>query len=347
MMRDLFESALEKLFTDYVSAASVIGAEDGTWLPELWGVLEESGFALASATEAQGGAGASWDDLFPVLLLCGRFSLPLPLPETLLGNWVLGKCGIQAVRGSMSIAADAELILDGPRVSGLLRQVPWGRHVTQVVAIVESDEPLVVVIDTAACSDQRLSTNTAGEPRDDLVLKDATPLFSAPLAACLECDVLKRGGALLRSVQMAGALQELLQLSSNYVNERVQFGKPIAKFQVVQHQLAVMAEHVAAARVSAEAACVESTDTLASLPVMAAKICASEAAGVGASLGHGVHGAIGFTHEYSLHLLTRRLWSWRSEYGSATYWSDELGRAVCHAGALQYWPSITSGVLPQ
>tara|TARA_R110002110_G_C13470525_1_gene720957 strand:+ start:72486 stop:73526 length:1041 start_codon:yes stop_codon:yes gene_type:complete len=346
-MRDVFESALEKLFTDHVSVASVVAAESEGWLQQVWDVIEESGFALASAPEALGGAGASWDDLFSVLLLCGRFSLPLPLPEGLLGNWVLGKCGIQAVSGSMSVAADADLVLDGETVSGSLQQVPWGRHVAQVVAIVEGDEPRVVVIDTAACSDQRLSTNTAGEPRDDLVLKNCTPLFSAPLTASLEVDVLKRGGALLRAVQIAGALQELMRLSSDYVNERVQFGKPIAKFQVVQHQLAVLAEHVAAARVSAEAACVESTETLALLPVMAAKICASEAAGVGASSGHAVHGAIGFTHEYSLHLLTRRLWSWRSEYGSATHWSDELGRAVCHAGAPQYWPSITSGVLPQ
>ena len=78
---------------------------------------------------------------------------------------------------------------------------------------------------------------------------------------------------------------------------------------------------------------------------MSAKICASEAASLGASTGHGVHGAIGFTHEYRLHLLTRRLWAWRSEYGSATYWSELLGNAICAGGAEQFWPTITSGSL--
>jgi|TARA_E500000305_G_scaffold75550_1_gene61268 acyl-CoA dehydrogenase len=356
-MRDVFESALEKMFTDHIAVETVLAAESEGWLPGLWTIIEDSGFALASAPEDLGGAGASWDDLFSVLLLCGRFSLPLPLPEALLGNWVLGKSGIPALGVSMSVAADADLVWEGDVLSGTLPQVPWGRHVTQVVAIVAGkktsgeekadEEPRVVVLETALCLEQRLSTNTAGEPRDDLVFEKVTPLVSAPLANTLECDALRRGGALLRAAQMAGALQELMRLSSHYVNERVQFGKPIAKFQVVQHQLAVLAEHVAAARVSAEAACVESTDSLAILPVMAAKICASEAAGIGASSGHAVHGAIGFTHEYSLHLLTRRLWSWRSEYGSATHWSDELGRAVCKAGAAQYWPTITTGVLSQ
>ncbi|MDA9367943.1 acyl-CoA/acyl-ACP dehydrogenase [Flavobacteriaceae bacterium] len=346
-MRDVFESTLEKLFTDHVPVETVLSAGREGWLPELWNIIEESGFALASAPEELGGAGASWDDLFSVLLLCGRFSLPLPLPESLLGNWVLGKCGIAALSAPMSVAAEAQLIWEDGAVSGTLQQVPWGRYVQQVVAIVADDAPRVVVLETAACSERVLSTNTAGEARDDLVFKQTIPTVSAPLSNILAADVLTQGGALVRAAQMAGALQEVMRLSSHYVNERVQFGKPIARFQVVQHQLAVLAEHVAAARVSAEAACVESTDNLALLPVMAAKICASEAAGIGASSGHAVHGAIGFTHEYSLHLLTRRLWSWRSEYGSATQWSDELGRAVCKKGASRYWPTITSGALSQ
>ncbi|MBR9909226.1 MAG: acyl-CoA dehydrogenase [Gammaproteobacteria bacterium] len=346
-MRDVFESALEKLFTDHVSAEAVLNAERDGWQPQLWAAIEESGFALASAPEELGGAGASWDDLFGVLQLCGRFSLPLPLPEALLGNWLLGQCGLEAIAAPLSVAPRADLVWEGGRVSGTLQQVPWGRHVEQVVAVVAGPEPTVVVLATAACSDKILSTNTAGEARDDLVFEQATPLASQSLAAGLAADVLWQGGALLRSVQTAGALQEVMRVAAEYVNERVQFGKPIAKFQAVQHQLAVLAEHVAATRVAAEAACVESTAGLALLPLMAAKICASEAAGIGASSGHGVHGAIGFTHEYSLHLLTRRLWSWRSEFGSLTYWSDQLGQAVCGAGVKLYWPTITSGALPQ
>ena len=58
---------------------------------------------------------------------------------------------------------------------------------------------------------------------------------------------------------------------------------------------------------------------------------------------HQVHGAIGFTHEHSLHRLTRRLWSWRDEFGTESRWSQELGREVMSAGANTLWPTITTG----
>lgn len=96
---------------------------------------------------------------------------------------------------------------------------------------------------------------------------------------------------------------------------------------------------------AAEAAFAESGESFAVMPVMAAKICASEAAGIAAGVAHGVHGAIGFTHEHALHLTTRRLWSWRSEYGSLTDWSQLLGRAICAGGSGALWPAITCGTL--
>src|SRR3546814_20842570 len=52
--------------------------------------------------------------------------------------------------------------------------------------------------------------------------------------------------ALARAMTMAGALDAALALSVNYANERVQFGKPLAKFQAVQQSLASFATHAAA-----------------------------------------------------------------------------------------------------
>jgi len=129
---------------------------------------------------------------------------------------------------------------------------------------------------------------------------------------------------------MAGALEGTLELAVQYANDRVQFGRPLAKFQAIQHQLALLAEQVAAARVAADAACA----TLASgkgdpeIAVAGAKIRAGEAAGKGTDYAHQVHGAIGFTAEHRLHHLTRRLWSWRDEFGTETHWSMALGRRV-------------------
>jgi len=123
----------------------------------------------------------------------------------------------------------------------------------------------------------------------------------------------------------------------------VQFGRPIAKFQAIQQQLALLAEQAAAASVAVESAAtaVAAARPSASLAIAVAKIRAGEAAGKVAEIAHQVHGAIGFTHEHSLHRLTRRLWSWRDEFGTESQWSLDLGKEVMAAGADALWPTIT------
>ena len=59
-------------------------------------------------------------------------------------------------------------------------------------------------------------------------------------------------GAAMRSVMMAGALEEALAATVGYALERKQFGKAIAKFQAIQQQLAVFATQVAASTRAAE-----------------------------------------------------------------------------------------------
>ena len=62
------------------------------------------------------------------------------------------------------------------------------------------------------------------------------------------------GGALVRSAQMAGGLEFLLAQSVKYVTERKQFGRPLAAFQAIQQNLALLAGHTAAAGMAAQQA---------------------------------------------------------------------------------------------
>jgi acyl-CoA dehydrogenase len=50
---------------------------------------------------------------------------------------------------------------------------------------------------------------------------------------------------------------------------------------------------------------------------------------------------MGFTYEHTLHHATRRLWSWREEFGNETVWAIRLGRMVATQGADRLWPFIT------
>lgn len=342
-MRELFETMIERLFADLATPAYVLGCEGGEWPAQLWSALDDSGFTLAGAPEALGGAGATWADMYVMVRAAGRHAVPAPLGEALLANWLLGKAGLEGREGALSIAARAELSLADGCVSGIARAVPWGRNVEALVAIATTDTgtPQVVLLQRSTASELTLSLSVAGEPRDDLVFRGARVLAHAQLPDRLGADVLELGGAMLRSAQTAGALHALLEMTASYARERKQFGKAIGSFQAIQQQLAVMAEQTAAAGIAAEAAFCESDDGLAALTIAVAKISTADAASVGAGIGHSVHGAIGFTEEYPLHLLSRRLWAWRSEFGSASLWSQRLGAQICQGGSDGYWPLLT------
>jgi acyl-CoA dehydrogenase len=132
--------------------------------------------------------------------------------------------------------------------------------------------------------------------------------------------------AVIRATAIAGAGDRLLDLTTAYANERVQFGKPIGRQQAIQQQLAVMAEHAIAARIAAQMGCAVGLPIPTRTAAMA-KVVASLAVTPLATIAHAVHGAIGISEEYQVQLYTRRLHEWRIADGSERYWSEWLGSA--------------------
>jgi acyl-CoA dehydrogenase len=143
-------------------------------------------------------------------------------------------------------------------------------------------------------------------------------------------------------VQLAAALEQVLAWTVQYAGERVQFGRPLGKFQAIQMELAEMAGEVTAVTALTDAAvhAVERGENVV-LACAAAKVRAGSAVKVVARLAHQVHGAIGFTQEHKLHHLTRRLWSWRDEAGSELAWSRALGAGLLAGGGDDLWPALT------
>jgi len=140
---------------------------------------------------------------------------------------------------------------------------------------------------------------------------------------------------------MAGGLEYLVAQATRYATERQQFGRPIAAFQAIQWQLAILGEQAAAAGMATVHAFRAADRGDAGFEIAAAKVRAGEAAGIGASIAHQVHGAIGFTLEHALQFVTRRLWSWRAEFGGEGWWAAVLGRSVAARGADGLWPFLT------
>jgi acyl-CoA dehydrogenase len=143
-------------------------------------------------------------------------------------------------------------------------------------------------------------------------------------------------------VQLAAAMEMVLAWTVQYAQERVQFGRPLARFQAIQMQLAEMAGEVSAVGALTDAA-VQALDRGENvvLAAAAAKVRAGAAVEAVARRAHQVHGAIGFTQEHKLHHLTRRCWSWRDEAGSELVWSRVLGAGLLAGGPDGLWPALT------
>jgi acyl-CoA dehydrogenase len=335
-----------RIFQDLCEPNIINDAEKGVWPKALWDALAESGLPHTWVPEELGGAGAALADGFAVLRVAGRFAAPVPLAETLIAGWLLARAGIPVPGGPMTIApihADGHIALSpSGALSGRARQVPFAGRVGHIAILAHRDEQPVVALVSAADLPTSLSTSLAGEPRGDVTFDGAVPEAVRP--AAVDQDMLVCFGAAVRLQQIAGALEKILEQSVQYALDRVQFGRPIAKFQAVQHNLAILAGEVAAASAAADAAAEAcALPEIRTSEIAIAKVRGGEAGGTGAAIAHQVHGAMGFTYEHSLHHATRRLWSWREEFGNEAVWAARLGRMVAANGADQLWPFITAG----
>ncbi|MEH6542696.1 MAG: acyl-CoA dehydrogenase family protein [Porticoccaceae bacterium] len=342
----IFDTA-SRIFDDLSTPEVINAAEEGEWPKALWQAIEESGLNLTWVPEANGGIGASILDGFAVIKAAGAAALPVPLAETLMAGWLLSKAGLEVSSEPATVGLGEVQYVNGV-LNGTINAVPGGRSAKQLVVVCkDGNDWLVAQVATDQC--QIAAHNSlAGEPFDSITLSDVTPAQSGVLTGGMDANSVQAMGALIRCVQAAGALSSALELTIEYSMERVQFGRPIGKFQALQHSVAAFAGEVAAINAAADAAAEALSradgvvDHEAWVEIATAKTRLEEAVNTGAAVAHQVHGAMGFTYEHRLHHLTRRLWSWRDEYGNETVWAKRLGEEVLSWGADELWPKITA-----
>jgi acyl-CoA dehydrogenase len=345
--REMLREAAERLFEKHCGAETMRRADGGEFPQALWRALTEAGYAAALVPESAGGPGLEMADALSLLFSAGRHAVPAPLAETMLAGWLLSSAGLVPPEGPLTVAPVREGDVlsvsrdsGGWRLQGKASRVPWAAASAAIVVLARFEGRNLVAV--TAPGDCRIANgaNLAGEAREDVDFSGAR--CSAAAETVIDAAALHALGAVMRSAQMAGALQSVLETTVQYAQERVQFGRPIGRFQAVQQNLAVLAGQTAAATAAAEAGIEAAARDLDLPAVAAAKIRAGEAAGVGAAIAHQMHGAIGFTQEHRLHFSTRRLWSWRDEFGNEAYWARRLGGAVAAAGADHLWYGITA-----
>ncbi|MCP2624346.1 acyl-CoA dehydrogenase family protein [Mycolicibacterium smegmatis] len=306
--------------------------------PELWDQLRTLGLARLTGAEESGGSGAGWHEAAELMAAAVRSGVRVGLPEhDLLACWLLEVAGIAVDDNTRTVA-----LLDE---SGTATAVPWASTAQRIVLVwrTQTGEHAVSDVDTGQVR-ITAGANMIGEPRDTVsadVPADGATVSEATVTT------LHLKAALVRAVQVCAAMDTILELAVEHSSSRIQFGRPLAKFQAIQHMISDIAAEATLARTATEAALTAAVGTTWSAPhleflVAVARSCCGHAASVVVRNAHQVFGAIGTTAEHRLHEYTRAALAWRGEFGSVRSWDERVTTAALQAGGAGLWELITS-----
>jgi alkylation response protein AidB-like acyl-CoA dehydrogenase len=236
-----------------------------------------------------------------------------------------------------ALATRAEPAGGGFRLTGVKPFVPWA-HVADVLLVPARapQGPSLFLVDRGAAglalapvTGMDLATRWVTVRLDGVTVGADAVLGPPGQAGPLLADLLRRG-AVGAAAEMLGAARRCLDMSVAYAKVREQFGQPIGSFQAIRHMCADMllevenahaATYYAAWALDARA---EDHEVAASV----AKAYVGEAARKVCGDAIQVHGGIGFTWEYDLHLYFKRAKALEPMYGDADYHRELIVRHV-------------------
>jgi alkylation response protein AidB-like acyl-CoA dehydrogenase len=328
-----------------------------------WKEIAELGWLGLTIPEAHGGAGLGWVDLLVVLEETGRTLFPSPLVSTTVAAAALREAGSAAQQarwlpgladgsciGTLALQEagdrlDAEGVRlaaqrdgDGFVLRGEKLFVPDAGAATLFVvpfrsgpapeaiglALIERDAPGVAAKDFPGID---LTKRLGKLELDGVRVRRDALLGEAGSAAPALGRILERATAAV-TAEMVGAAEGALALTVAYARQRVQFGSLIGRYQGVKHPLAEMHVDVESVKslVYYAAWCLDESPEEAPRFVSMAKAYASEALsriGIDAVQ---LHGAVGYTWEFDVHLYLKRAKWARAMYGDADWHYDRVAR---------------------
>jgi alkylation response protein AidB-like acyl-CoA dehydrogenase len=132
------------------------------------------------------------------------------------------------------------------------------------------------------------------------------------------------------AAEALGGAEQVLEMTTEYVKQRVQFGRPIGSFQALKHRLADMMVQVEAAKSAAwYAACVadEGGEELAEAAAIAKSYCCDAFYDCAANAIQ-LHGGVGFTWEHDVQLYFKRARASATLLGSPAWHRERLMRVL-------------------
>lgn len=300
--RQMLDEALDRLLSRRLPDAQARRTAD---LPDrLLGEILEAGFTRVMASESDGGLGGTLTDAACVAWRCGWHAAPVPVVELLL-------------------LADLDPAADPLEIS-LAQGAP------AIAPAMPSTRSLLTGAGLIPASAAKPFCHISGA--DWLRLDDVHASHDENTRA---------RGALLTASAMSGAMARILEIVADHATTRNQFGRPLSKFQAIQHQLAEAVSTLTVTE-AALAGALDAEDRGCGRTLLwsAAKAQAGAAATKVAATAHQVMGAIGFTEDHELHHFTKLLWQWRDSWGRQAECELTIGQAAC-ADPNGLWAFIT------
>jgi alkylation response protein AidB-like acyl-CoA dehydrogenase len=327
-----------------------------------WKEMGELGWLGLSLPEAYGGSALGMIETAILLEEMGRAAAPGPYFPTVLAARAIEEAGsdAQKTRWLSAIATgdaratvaflDADLdwgpdatqtraqtTAKGWALSGRKQFVPWA-HVADVLLVPARtpDGLTLFLVDPAAAGltldpapVMDLATRLASVKLDAVPVAGDAVLGSPGQAGPLLAGLLRRG-AVGAAAEMLGAARRCLDMAVGYAKVREQFGQPIGSFQAIRHKCAEMLLEVenAHAAVYYAAWALDAKADDGELAASVAKAYVGDAARKVCGEAIQVHGGIGFTWEYDLHLYFKRAKALEAMYGDAEYHRELIVRRV-------------------
>jgi alkylation response protein AidB-like acyl-CoA dehydrogenase len=221
------------------------------------------------------------------------------------------------------VAADAAGALTGtvPRVlagdTAARFVVPVGAGIAAELRLVDASAPGVTRTRRHLLDRSRSAADVA---------LDSVPSARLAVDAAAVLAQVSAQAAVLVAADSLGATERMLDLAVEYSKQRRQFGVPIGSFQAVKHAAATIEVGIEAARsaVHFAAASVDAGDPQSLLHAAAVKAQVTAEGVRAAESALTVHGAIGYTWEYDLHLFFKRARLDRELYGAPGAWNERI-----------------------
>ena len=320
MFRDAVRDALAATCGPAVVREAWNGELEGA--RKVWAQLAGLGVVGMTAPEACGGLDMAPLDLVLLLEESGRAALPLPIVETT----AVGIPLLAAVGGAQALALARAAASGDMRLSvGFARSdyvvdadLFLMRHGDDLHGV-RPDEAELTQVQSVDGARRLFSVDWTPSP---------STLLASSVAGALD-DAFYRG-ACGAAAQLVGLATQLIDVTVEYAKVRHQFGRAIGSFQAVKHHLADALMGVTFARpmVYRAAHSLSHADPDRSLHVSMAKHHASEAAMRASRVALQVHGAIGYSFEYDLHLWMKRVWALAAAWGDAAWHRRRVGEAI-------------------